>query len=362
MSGFARAAAELSRALIHGIAWFVLVATLAPAGSAMAAFIGGALGCLSGAKLARTTLRTPAILLAATVLLCLVVWLDSAFTQGSALAGAVGPVSALRIATTFAALLTAAIVSGALRACSKRRSIFGVFELLLVAVAFTQLFIPHRHGAINRPFYLADWIIALGWDPTWLFLFVGGTATALGFDVSDWAATRASLERLLEAEGAMDIVVHNAGITDDAAFPGMDYSQWQKVIDTSLNGFFHVTRPLLMPMIRQRWGRIVSIASIAALHGNRGQANYAAAKAGVIGASRSLAREVASRGICVNVVAPGFVDTGMIADIPAETIKALVPMQRSGRADEIAAVVGFLCSDDTAYMTGEVLNVSGGII
>ena len=180
MSGFARAAAELSRALIHGIAWFVLVATLAPAGSAMAAFIGGALGCLSGAKLARTTLRTPAILLAATVLLCLVVWLDSAFTQGSALAGAVGPVSALRIATTFAALLTAAIVSGALRACSKRRSIFGVFELLLVAVAFTQLFIPHRHGAINRPFYLADWIIALGWDPTWLFLFVGGTATALG--------------------------------------------------------------------------------------------------------------------------------------------------------------------------------------
>ena len=138
--------------------------------------------------------------------------------------------------------------------------------------------------------------------------------------------------------------------------------QWQKVIDTSLNGFFHVTRPLLMPMIRQRWGRIVSIASIAALHGNRGQANYAAAKAGVIGASRSLAREVASRGICVNVVAPGFVDTGMIADIPAETIKALVPMQRSGRADEIAAVVAFLCSDDTAYMTGEVLNVSGGII
>ena len=190
----------------------------------------------------------------------------------------------------------------------------------------------------------------------------GGKATALGFDVSDWEATRASLEGLLADEGAMDIVVHNAGITDDAAFPGMQQSQWQRVIDTSLNGFFHVTRPLIMPMIRQRWGRIVSIASIAALHGSRGQANYAAAKAGLIGASRSLAREVASRGICVNVVAPGYVDTGMIADIPAGTIRELVPMQRSGRADEIAAVVAFLCSDDTAYMTGEVLNVSGGII
>ena len=190
----------------------------------------------------------------------------------------------------------------------------------------------------------------------------GGTATALGFDVSDWEVTRASMERLLVDEGIMDIVVHNAGITDDAAFPGMEQSQWQRVIDTSLNGFFHVTRPLIMPMIRQRWGRIVSIASIAALHGNRGQANYAAAKAGLIGASRSLAREVASRGICVNVVAPGYVDTGMIADIPDETIKELVPMRRSGRADEIAAVVAFLCSDDMAYMTGEVLNVSGGII
>ena len=190
----------------------------------------------------------------------------------------------------------------------------------------------------------------------------GGTATTLGFDVSDWEASRESLERLLVDEGAMDIVVHNAGITDDAAFPGMEYSQWQRVIDTSLNGFFHVTRPLIMPMIRQRWGRIVSIASIAALHGNRGQTNYAAAKAGLIGASRSLAREVASRGICVNVVAPGFVDTGMIDGIPAGTIKDLVPMQRSGRAGEIAAVVAFLCSDDTAYMTGEVLNVSGGMV
>jgi transglutaminase-like putative cysteine protease len=180
MSGFARIAAEIGRSLIHGLAWSVLVATLAPSGSAVAAFIGGVLGCLFGARVAGTRLRTPAILASAAVLLGLIVWIRGALTAGSGLAGAVGPVSALRIATTFTALSVSAIVSTALRACSKRRPLFGVFELLLVAVAFAQLFIPHRHGAINRPFYLADYIIALGWDPTWLFLFVGGTATALG--------------------------------------------------------------------------------------------------------------------------------------------------------------------------------------
>jgi 3-oxoacyl-[acyl-carrier protein] reductase len=142
----------------------------------------------------------------------------------------------------------------------------------------------------------------------------------------------------------------------------MEEDQWRRVIDTSLHGFFHVTRPLIMPMIRQRWGRIVSISSIAALHGNRGQTNYAAAKAGLIGATRSLAKEVASRGICANVVAPGFVDTGMIDDIPADIIREVVPMKRAGSAAEIAAVVAFLCSDDASYITGEVVNVSGGII
>ena len=191
---------------------------------------------------------------------------------------------------------------------------------------------------------------------------LGGTASIIGFDVVDGEHCKQALDELLACEGHIDVIVHNAGITADAPFPGMEEEQWKSVIDTSLHGFFHVTRPLIMPMIRQRWGRIVSISSIAALHGNRGQTNYAAAKAGLIGATRSLAKEVASRGICTNVVAPGFVDTGMIRDIPTEVIKEVVPMKRAGSPAEIAAVVAFLCSEDASYITGEVVNVSGGII
>ena len=190
----------------------------------------------------------------------------------------------------------------------------------------------------------------------------GGTASITGFDVTDSRQCQQALDTLLASEDTIDVVVHNAGITADAPFPGMEEAQWKEVIDTSLHGFFHVTRPLIMPMIRQRWGRIVSLSSIAALHGNQGQTNYAAAKAGLIGATRSLAKEVASRGICANVVAPGFVDTGMIKDIPTALIKDVVPMKRAGRATEIAAVVAFLCSEDASYITGEVVNVSGGII
>lgn len=190
----------------------------------------------------------------------------------------------------------------------------------------------------------------------------GGSASIIGFDVTDGEQCQQALHDLLASEGTIDVVVHNAGITADAPFPGMEEEQWRDVIDTSLHGFFHVTRPLIMPMIRQRWGRIVSLSSIAALHGNRGQTNYAAAKAGLIGATRSLAKEVASRGICANVVAPGFVDTDMIRDIPADLIREVVPMKRAGSTAEIAAVVAFLCSDDASYITGEVLNVSGGII
>lgn len=190
----------------------------------------------------------------------------------------------------------------------------------------------------------------------------GGNASLVGFDISSWEASRAALDELVDAEQAMDIIVHAAGIADDAPLMGMDEGQWKRVIDTSLNGFFHVTRPLLMPMVRRRWGRVVSISSVAALHGNRGQANYAAAKAGLIGASRSLAKELASRGVCVNVIAPGFIETEMVAAIPPEVVDAAVAMKRCGTPQEVAEVAAFLCSDGASYLTGDVLNVSGGIL
>ncbi|MBW1754791.1 MAG: hypothetical protein JRJ80_01330 [Deltaproteobacteria bacterium] len=178
--GVAGTLAEVGRATIHGLGWSVLVATMAPAGSVLAAFLGGLSGCLIGAKLGRMRLRTSAVVVGAILLIAMVALLRSSLTHGSMLAAALGPVGALRFAGTLTALLVTAIGSAAMRAGSTRRAIFAVFELLLVAVAFAQLFIPHRHGAINRPFYLADWIIALGWDPTWLFLFMGGTATVFG--------------------------------------------------------------------------------------------------------------------------------------------------------------------------------------
>ena len=178
--GVAGTLAEVGRATIHGLGWSVLVATMAPAGSVLAAFLGGLSGCLIGAKLGRMRLRTSAVVVGAILLIAMVALLRSSLTHGSMLAAALGPVGALRFAGTLTALLVAAIGSAAMRAGSTRRAIVAVFELLLVAFAFAQLFIPHRHGAINRPFYLADWIIALGWDPTWLFLFMGGTATVFG--------------------------------------------------------------------------------------------------------------------------------------------------------------------------------------
>ena len=188
-----------------------------------------------------------------------------------------------------------------------------------------------------------------------------GRAEAIAFDLTDGAATRAALERLLEA-GPIQVLVHNAGIHDDAPLAGMREEQWRRVIDVSLNGFFHVTQPLLLSMARMRWGRIVSVSSVAAVMGNRGQVNYAAAKSGLHGASKSLAREMASRGISVNVVAPGLIAGRMTSDTFDDAqIKAMVPAGRAGTPDEVAAVVRFLCSDAAAYVNGQVIGVNGGM-
>ena len=184
---------------------------------------------------------------------------------------------------------------------------------------------------------------------------------AVAFDVTDAARTLEELERLLE-DGAIQVLVNNAGIHDDAPFPGMRPEQWSRVIDVSLNGFYNVTRPLVMPMVRTRWGRIVSITSIAAQIGNRGQANYAAAKGALHSATRCLALELGSRGVTVNAVAPGIIDTAMSESaFDAAAIRRLVPLQRAGRPEEVADLVGFLASDAAGYITGQVVPINGGM-
>lgn len=189
----------------------------------------------------------------------------------------------------------------------------------------------------------------------------GGSAHAIAFDVTDADATEAALTRLVE-DAPVQILVNNAGIHDDAPLVGMRREQWRRVIDVSLNGFFNVTQPLLMPMIRTRHGRIVNIASLAGVMGNRGQANYAAAKAGLIGATKSLSLELASRGITVNAVAPGIIASPMAEHaFPAERIKQLVPAQRAGQPAEVAGMVAYLVSDAAAYVTGQVLSINGGL-
>jgi 3-oxoacyl-[acyl-carrier protein] reductase len=190
----------------------------------------------------------------------------------------------------------------------------------------------------------------------------GGQARALAFDVTDAAATQAALEAELATE-PIQVLVNNAGIHADAVFPGMSATQWTSVIDVSLNGFFNVTQPLTMPMIRSRWGRIINITSIAGITGNRGQSNYAAAKGALHAATKSLALELASRGITVNAVAPGIIATGMIEGaFNAETIKKLVPMQRAGQPEEVADLVAFLASDQAAYISGQVISINGAMI
>lgn len=193
-------------------------------------------------------------------------------------------------------------------------------------------------------------------------LSCGRSAEAIQFDVVNADATQLALHALLEI-GPVQVLVNNAGINDDAVFPGMRREQWHNVIDVSLHGFFNVTQPLSMPMVRTRWGRIITISSISGITGNRGQVNYAAAKGALHAATKSLAQELASRGITVNAVAPGIIASDMTKDVfDTATITRLVPMKRSGKPEEVADLVGFLASDKSAYITGQIISVNGGMI
>jgi 3-oxoacyl-[acyl-carrier protein] reductase len=189
----------------------------------------------------------------------------------------------------------------------------------------------------------------------------GGRAAAVHFDLTDAGATRAAVEKMLD-DGPVQVLVNNAGIHDDAVFPGMSPAQWHRVIDLSVNGFYNVTQPLMLPMIRTRWGRVISISSVTGVTGNRGQVNYAAAKGALNAATKALSLEVASRGITVNAVAPGIISTRMgDAAFDAAAIADIVPMKRAGTPEEVASLVGFLASEEAAYITGQIISINGGM-
>jgi 3-oxoacyl-[acyl-carrier protein] reductase len=189
----------------------------------------------------------------------------------------------------------------------------------------------------------------------------GGSAETWTCDLTDIAGTEAALQAVIAA-GVPQVLVHSAGIHDDVPMAGMSEQQWRGVVDVSLHGFYAVTRPLLLPMMATRWGRIVAISSVSAIMGNRGQANYAAAKAGLIGAVRALSLEVASRGITVNAIAPGIIDSPSVAAVlDARRIAEIVPMKRAGRPDEVADLVAFVVSERAAYITGQTISINGGM-
>ncbi len=188
------------------------------------------------------------------------------------------------------------------------------------------------------------------------------SATAVAFNVADAQSANIALEQIL-SDGPIQILVNNAGIHDDTVMPGMRAEQWSRVIDVSLNGFFNVTQPLLMPMIGTRWGRIINLSSVAAITGNRGQVNYSAAKAGLHGATKSLALELASRKITVNAIAPGIISSPMTGDVfNKQLIDQLIPMKRAGKPEEVADLVSFLASDRASYISGQIISINGGMI
>lgn len=211
--------------------------------------------------------------------------------------------------------------------------------------------IVHANSGLDRALALRDELVR-----------DGASAQAVQFDVTDAEATSQALQSLMD-EGPIQVLVNNAGTHDDAAFPGMSRAQWDRVIDVSLNGFFNVTQPLSLPMLRTRWGRIVTISSVAGITGNRGQANYAAAKGALHSATKSLSLELASRGVTINAVAPGIIESDMSAQaFDAESIARMVPMKRAGKPQEVANLVGFLVSDQAAYISGQVISINGGMI
>jgi 3-oxoacyl-[acyl-carrier protein] reductase len=189
----------------------------------------------------------------------------------------------------------------------------------------------------------------------------GGVAELLPFDVADADASAAAMSGLVDSDKIVEVLVNNAGINADAAFPALERQAWDSVLRPTLDGFYNVTRPLVMPMVRRRQGRIINMSSVSGLIGNRGQVNYSAAKAGIIGATKALARELAKRGITVNAIAPGLIETEMAAHAPSEGMLELIPMRRMGTAEEVARLVSFLASDAAGYITGQVIAIDGGL-